>query len=657
MRSLDIGLSALRTHQLQLATLGNNIANQATPGYHRQRAELVDRIPVTIGAHVLGTGVDVARISRMRDYATEEALLRNESLVGLVNTELDVAGKIETLLTPGDSSIHSRLSDVFNRLETVANHPEESTVRGEFLSAAQSLINEFNRIDSELGAISRRLEADARIAADDINGLIGDIAELNQMIYHQRATGRQPNDLLDRRDQLVTELSEWMDVSVDVLENGREVVSINGGAIIIGSNSRSLELQYDGDHVLQLIRSEDGTAMPIASGKMRGLLDAVNETIPAVRDSLQTLSREIVSALDQQYAHGLPEKGAYGILHGSRAVDDPNLPLSSAGTAFPVAAGELTITVTDPATGFHRSQRITIDPDTDSLSVIATRLGGLPGVAAFVEVQSNTLVVAGESGSLIDFSGRPDNVPDLGAFSGTSRPEFSGLWTGSDNGQLNVTFSGAGDIGTTPGLTAVVRDQNGDLVAELSVGADYEPGTTLAISEGVSVAFGPGTIVAGDTISTLTTGNPDTSGMLSALGINSLFVGSQPAEFQLRADLKANPSLLAVSRTGRAGEALNVATLAALRDSRRGSLQDRTFVETLADLTAGAGLDVEHARNQQSHLTSFHERLEQDRASISGVDPNEELLRMLEVERAFQAAARFVSTVDETIAELLSIGR
>ena len=101
----------------------------------------------------------------------------------------------------------------------------------------------------------------------------------------------------------------------------------------------------------------------------------------------------------------------------------------------------------------------------------------------------------------------------------------------------------------------------------------------------------------------------------------------------------------------------NIAALARIRDIPRARLLDRTFVESLADLTANAGLDVQHARNQQNQLIAFGERLQSDRDSVSGVDPNEELLRMLEVERAFQAAARFVSVIDETITELLNMAR
>lgn len=657
MQALDIGLSALRTQQQQLTTLGNNIANASTPGYHRQRPELVDRPGVLYGKHLIGTGVDVASISRLRDAATEESLLRNVSLTGLVQTELGVAEDIERLLTPGDASVHARLSDFFNRLEALANNPEQTTVRGEFLNAAESLVTEFNQIDNELFRLDRQLQEEAQLATQEINQLIDNIAGLNQQIYYERAAGRQPNDLLDRRDQLVTDLSQWLDVSIDEQQDGRDIVYISGGAIAISGTPKEVSLQHDSNGVLQLIREPDQGVIPVTSGKLRGLLDASNQTIPAVRSTFDTFASELVRTIDQQHALGLPGSGPYAILHGSRAVDDSSVPLNQAGTAFPVSAGDLTITVTDPGTGIRTSQRISIDPAVDSLDDIATRLDALTGVTASVDPQTNTLVISGESGRLIDFAGRPDNTPDLAGVTGTTIPQFSGSYTGPVNGRYDVTFSGPGDIGTTAGLTATVRNLSGDVVAVLDVGAGYEAGTALPIADGVSLEFSTGTVAAADTFSILTTANGDTSGLLSALGINSLFSGSGTSSWEVKQELVTNPLLLAVTSTGQEGEAQNIAALARLRDLPSTRLDDRTFVESLADLTARAGLDVQHARNQESQLIVFGERLQRDRDAVSGVDPNEELLRMLEVERAFQAAARFVTVIDETITELLNIAR
>ena len=79
MKSFDIGLSALRAQQQTLSVLGNNLANAATPGYHRQRVELANRAPLENDNLHVGTGVDVTRITRLRNSAIETALMRKTS--------------------------------------------------------------------------------------------------------------------------------------------------------------------------------------------------------------------------------------------------------------------------------------------------------------------------------------------------------------------------------------------------------------------------------------------------------------------------------------------------------------------------------------------------------------------------------------------------
>ncbi|MEZ6061515.1 MAG: flagellar hook-associated protein FlgK [Planctomycetaceae bacterium] len=656
MRSFDIGLSALRSHQQTLAVLGNNIANASTPGYHRQRVNLADRLPLNQDGLLIGSGVEVESISRLRNQATAEAIGRNSALIGWVEQELATAQRIEALLTPGDNSVHAHVSGLFNRLEALANNPEIQAVRSEFLSAAEQLTQEFNFLDDSLRQLSIDAGQEVTHSVSAVNGLIRQIAELNQRIQTSRLRGDQPNDLLDRRDQIVSQLSDWVDAEVQTTSSGRELLVIDHGAIVVGTNPARLTAREGADGRLGVFLEDSNTAVPLASGRIRGLLESVNEIIPRTRDELATLATEIVRSIDQLHATGLNDAGGFRSLTGSRGVDDVNVPLSQSGLAFPITAGDLTISVTDTVTGLRTTHRIAVDPAVDSLSDLASRLDALPGVVAAIEPNQGQLLIGGEAQQLIEFAGRVDQVPDLTAFAGTAQPEFSGRYTGVANDNWTVTFSGAGSVGVTDGLTAEVRNQAGDLIATLDIGSTYEAGTPLEIADGVSLQFGPGTIAATDTFSVLTTANADEPGLLSALGINSLFTGSSPGNLGVRSDLQRNPSLLALAKTEFSGESVNAAAMAELRNARFASLNNRTFVETLADITAESGLDVQDAQNQLSQLDSFGQRLQADRDALSGVDPNEELLAMLEVEKAFQAAARFLTTVDQTIQEVLRIG-
>lgn len=150
---------------------------------------------------------------------------------------------------------------------------------------------------------------------------------------------------------------------------------------------------------------------------------------------------------------------------------------------------------------------------------------------------------------------------------------------------------------------------------------------------------------------------PDETGILSALGLGSLFEGSEPGNFKVRQDILDNPEQLAASVTGQPGDGLNAAAMASLRDVQFPELGGRTFTEAMADVTAESGLQVQTAETQNKQLQEFGLRLEADQASISGVDVNEEMLKMMQTQRAYQAAAKLITTADQMLSELFQIIR
>lgn len=656
MRAFDIGLSALRAQQQTLSVLGNNLANASTPGYHRQRVELVDRIPLQNEQLQIGSGVDVAKITRLRNSAVETALLRNASEAGSSQQTLEIMRHVESLLTPGDASVHASLSLFFNRLEKVANAPQDLTVRNEFLSSAAELIQSFNSIEGQMTSLARDVRLDLDGAVREVNQLLADIAGLNQRIFQARATGSEPNDILDRRDSLVTKLAEFVEVETVTRDNGSELVVLAGGALSVGNRPLSIRAKTFTDGTVGLTISDSSTPIPLNSGKLEALTSALNETLPEFKERLVELSRQIIRAVDQQHATGISDQGPYSVLQGSRSVDDVSVPLSKSNPEFPITTGDFYITTTDSA-GIRRTQKVSVDPATESLTDVATKLDALPGIAANVDTVRRTLRITAEGGYSIDFTGRPDNVPDLSAMTGTSRPEFSGLYSGTINDEWTASFSGAGTIGVTPGLTLTMRDQAGQIIGTKDVGAGYEAGTPFEIRDGVFLNLGSGTVTAADSFSLKVINSPDETGILSALGINSLFGRSETGVLTVRSDLLQNPERLASSVTGFPGDALNVAAMAKLRDVRIDALGGRTFVEELSDVTAESGLEVETADSQNIQIQSFRQRLETDRDALSGVDINEEMLEMMQAERAYQGAAKYLSTVDQMLDELFRLVR
>ncbi|MEQ9408597.1 MAG: flagellar hook-associated protein FlgK [Fuerstiella sp.] len=654
MKAYDIGLSAIRAHTQTLNTIGNNIANAATPGYHRQRVDLMTRPPNYDGHDLIGSGVEVANIRQVIDYATEDGILRNQGQLGRNQAALDIASEIETLLTPDDNSIHASLSEFFNSLESVANAPEVETLSSELIVTAQSLLDQFSEIQNSLLDQRGSLLNSARDGAEEINRAISEIAGLNRNIQIARARGQSPNDLLDRRDQTLNELAQWTDVSLQRNVDGRDIVTIGSGAFSFSDLPKAVEVAHSEDGWGLVFAGTDRT-VSLNGGRIGGLLEAVNETIPETLERLDQLASAIVRNIDQQHAQGLTKNGAFSVIQATRAVDDASVPLEDTDLAFPVTKGEFTLTVTDTGTGSRTSHRVAIDPAVDSLQDIAARISALSNVNAAVNLDSGLLRISGAGPYQIDFAGRTDNSFDLTSFSGSSVPLLSGDYEGSANDNWTVSFNNSGTVGVTDGLRATVTSSSGQIIGTLDVGSGYVPGVPLVLADGLSLQFSTGTVAATDTTSALVTADSDPTGVLSALGLNSFFSGSTVGEFAVRSDLLQRPENMALSSSGQPGDAGNFAALAGLRDLQNDELDDRTFIEELADFTADAGLAAAHAAGNQELLTTYATRLQEQRESVSGVSTEEEFLLMLEVERAFQAAARFISTVDETLTEIMGI--
>ncbi len=568
MKAFDIGLSALRSQQLTLSVQGNNLANASTPGYHRQVAGLASRAPLRGDNFSIGAGVDVTGVRRMQATAIETSLLRNSSEAGYSQQSQDIAKQIESLLTPGDASIHAALSNFFNRLEKIANTPQDRTVRQEFLSSATELINEFNGLDQKLTSLARDVSLNLNDAVKQVNQNVKDIAQLNAEIYRARTLGITPNELLDRRDQIASQLSEYVEVDTVTTADGHEQTLIAGGQVTIGILPVTFRVMQDANSKTGIGVNDLPTAMTLSSGSLTAMTTSLNDTIPEFKSRLRDLSRGIVQTVDQQHAQGISDSGPASVLAGNRGVKDVSVPLTRSNPAFPISYGELSITVTDNATGLRRTERVIIDPDSDSLDDVAAKLSAISGVTASVDGARNTLSIAAQGAYSIDFAGRSDNPADSSINS-----------------------------------------------------------------------------------------HPDETGILAALGIGSLFEGSEPGTFKVRNEILENPGQLAASVTGLPGDGRNIAAMASLRDVRFDALAGRTFTEEMADVTAESGLRVQTSESQNTQLQAFRQRLEIDRDAISGVDINEEMLQMMQTQRAYQAAAKLITTADQMLTELFQLVR
>ncbi|MFG0334813.1 MAG: flagellar basal body rod C-terminal domain-containing protein, partial [Maioricimonas sp. JB049] len=276
------------------------------------------------------------------------------------------------------------------------------------------------------------------------------------------------------------------------------------------------------------------------------------------------------------------------------------------------------------------------------------------GLNAIVDAGTGKLSIAAGTGYRFDFAGHLDQQPETTAITGSAAPSIGGLYTGSDNSLWTVTATGTGEVGFTPALQLEVRDAaTGELVETFDVGNGYEAGQPLEIANGVTLALDSGTINSGDSFAVSALAHPDETGLLSALGIRSFFTGTAAGDLEVSPALRDDPTRLATSRSGLPGDTSILNRFVQLRDERL--IGNETLEGQLGDMTGRAGFAVQAVRAEIEQLSSIGGRLQAEQVAKSGVDPNEELLMMLEYQRSYQVAARFVTSVDQTLNEVLAL--
>ncbi len=217
---INIGVSGLKTHQVALSVTGNNVANINTPGYSRQEAIIVDKPGQQTGAGYIGQSSSVDAIRRITSTYITEQLRTDTSIYQEREAVLEQASVIDNLLASPSTGLTPSMSRFFEALSGAAEDPASAPQRQLLLTQTEGLVARFQslseRLESIITGINQQLVADA----SSVKALATGLAETNAAIALASSTGgegQQPNQLLDKRDELLRQLSEY--VSLQVVEN------------------------------------------------------------------------------------------------------------------------------------------------------------------------------------------------------------------------------------------------------------------------------------------------------------------------------------------------------------------------------------------------------------------------------------------------------
>ncbi len=635
---LSIGLTGLLISQRSLQTIGHNLANVNTPGYSRQVNSLSARDPLNTTYGVIGQGVTLAEIKRIKDDLIDSQIQSYTSLHGSAEVQNKTLKILEGIFNElSEFSLSNTIEKFFQSIQELTINPEFTTARFQLLQDGINLANTLGSLDEQF---KRLMEDNARVIntkVTELNDITGEIAQLNKRISAVELGTGNASDLKDKRDVLVTKLSKLADIKVINNSNGTINVLLGGTFVVHGNNTEALSTDSTGVGTVSI----DGIAA-INSGELKGLLDLQDVLLIKYRQRLDTLAASIIQEVNNIHSEGVGLNGGFGSLSSTNAVISTTVPLSSStsatGLPFATTAGDLYVNVTD-STGNTIKTKLTIGA-AETLTTLDAQIDGIANLTG--SVGSGILTITAAAGYTFDFSKDLAFSSAVNTIGGTSTATLSGYYNGSDNDTFTMTAT-AGTIGT--GSTSItVTDSEGATLAVLDVGSSYTAGDVLKIADGVSVSFSEGTVTA-TTLGFDVTNDPDTSNVLTALGLNTFFEGQDASTIDVAQYIKDDVTRIAAASSSSPGDNTNALRLAALQDNT--STNNTTFSEFLHSVVAELGIDTQQKESEKESFGSLLVNLENQRQEISGVSVEEEMINIIRFQQAFQASARYVSVIAE----------
>jgi flagellar hook-associated protein 1 FlgK len=303
LNTMTRGLAAQQT---SLDTVGHNIANASTAGYSRQSVNLATTRPETIytgnGSAQKGTGVSITSIVRARDALVDKQMWEETSTLNYGQQTQVAFSKIESAFNePTDTGMQSVLNQFWNSLQTLATNASDDPTRTQVRERGVELANTVQHSAQQLKDMVTDINATIDSKVSSINETSSEIASLNHQIRNIEAGGLDhANDLRDKRDLLVDQLSADVDVRVTELTDGTYTIQAGNVVLVNGDDSQKLTTStpagtatIDPNYGYEIKNvSVAGTYQPtnFTSGTLKGLIDSRDSTQFGVKAYLNNLS-------------------------------------------------------------------------------------------------------------------------------------------------------------------------------------------------------------------------------------------------------------------------------------------------------------------------------------------------------------------------------
>jgi flagellar hook-associated protein 1 FlgK len=609
--ALSAALTGLRATQTSLAVTAGNIANANTDGYTRKVAALS-----TIVAAGNTVGVRVAQVQRALDLTLQAQFRSMAATATYADLAATYAGRLDTLFgTPGGATaLDTLFANLTNALEGLTATPESIPAQMGVVGAGQALAQQLNVLTAEVQSMRSEAEEGLAHAVTEVNAALANIKDVNDRIVAQSANGIPPAALLDERDQYIAQLAQLMDIKVlNTDHSGIAIMTASGQMLFDGVPSR---LFFDSHGMLSpsSVWTTDSSrnvgtlavyanGQPIdlfASGAIRsGAIAAYRD----LRDSILPQAQAQLDAIAAQLALTLSSEQVTGEAASASGADGFDLDLAGMLAGNTIALDYLEM----PAGTARRVSFVRVDN------------------ASVLPLSNTATADPGDTVYGIDFSGGMASVV----------------------AQIQAALGGSFTVSDAGGILRILDDGAAGTVDITGLSARR---TVTGLAEG-TVALPFFTDTAGAPYSGGLDNGSQRTGFAGRIAVNAALAADPSALIKYASDIASGDATRPIAILQRLRDAAYFGAdtgVGSTTTPYRGGAGD--FIRQVLAVR-GAAAEAASARrdSQEVAINALNDRMSQ----TSGVNIDDEMAHLVEIQNAYAANARVMSAIREMLDMLM----
>ncbi|MFG6448142.1 flagellar hook-associated protein FlgK [Roseateles sp. BYS180W] len=664
---LSLGMRSMFASQAALQAVGQNIANANTPGYSRQQVVLTTPEGQYTGAGFFGKGVMVQTVTRAHnEFLTREAV-GAKSKAFMDSTALNQLQQLEKLFPTGEQGMGQAVNQFLNAMVDVASRPADPSARQVALGRAYELAARFQSAGQQFADLQAGVVSDMDADVKVVNQLAQQIAEANNEIARTAGDSHTPNDLLDRRDQLISELSQYVQVStVPNGNDGTVGVFIGGGQrLVLGGIAQQLAViadPYDSSRAQLAMKEAGGNLVldqsVLTGGSLAAMLQFQNVDLNDGRNMMGQLALALAQRVNDQQSLGLDLNAQQGA--ALFALADPQARPAATNTG----GADFKVSVLPGAASRVPASSLLVQADPDQLPDryrVTIQPNGSTELLTREDIEKRWGLSFNLQGSMAP--GDSYRVEPVANAAASFR---------------RVLDNPVGLAAASP-LTAILDSKNrgtATLDSVYAVNSQFDPSNqpislqfgavdNLTKTIAYTLTLSDGTIYNGSWKSGATIGNDPQNGI--DLGFELRLNGMPRGEEIDPSTGIVKPGDIIVLQRSNAAVSSNNGNAKAFLNLQRepivgrvlqpdGSLsRGQTMTEAYGTAMANIGARVQGAGYLSEVSTGVAADAEATRAGFAGVNLDEEAAKLMQFQQSYQAAAKVMQTAQAVFQELLSI--